>query len=109
MVIAICIAIMIAFKKIRNVKIKKIPTQDAVLLAKEFVDMFNNKSSLEDLNKISEEVIEMAIFYFKRYDFASYNCLFDAAKETSFMYQGNKYAHELIEDIIRKCISVHLS
>ena len=62
---------------------------------------------LDDMNQISEKVIEMVVLYFTKYDFVSYQCLLDAAKETSFMYQGKNYPHELVEDIIRKSVSVY--
>ena len=61
---------------------------------------FNNYD-LKKANELAEDMIEMAGRYWAKYDTASYLCLLRAAEETSFMYSGDKYPRDLVEELIR--------
>ena len=50
---------------------------------------------------MSEDLIDLAKLYWSKGDYDSYKRLLSAAEETSYMYQGDKYPHILVEDLIR--------
>ena len=70
-------------------------------VAASFVSAFRNQAGIEKLNKMSEDLIDLAQAYNDQGDLASYRKILEAAKETSFYYQGNKYPNELLEELIR--------
>ena len=70
-------------------------------VAEQYVSAFRNRVSIEQLNSMSEEMIELAKLYWGKGDYDSYKKILSAAEETSFMYQGDKYAHDLVEDLSR--------
>ncbi len=74
----------------------------AVSLAEQYLDTFKNAHSIQEMNNLSEDMIQMAGDLWARGDYEGYNVLLNAAKETSFMYQGSKYRHDLVEDLIRE-------
>ena len=57
---------------------------------------------MEEIEKLCRK-IQMCIRdrYWAKYDTASYLCLLRAAEETSFMYSGDKYPRDLVEELIR--------
>ena len=69
-------------------------------MVNEFTRAFNNYD-LKKANELAEDMIEMAERYWTKYDTASYLCLLRAAEETSFVYSGDKYPRELVEELIR--------
>ena len=81
-------------------KVKNEPDPGTVNLANEFTRAFNNYN-LKKANELAEDMIEMAGRYWAKYDTASYLCLLRAAEETSFMYSGDKYPRDLVEELIR--------
>lgn len=72
-------------------------------IAANYVKVFNDRNNwnLESFNKMSETLVTQAHMYWNKGDFESYNKLLSVAEETSFLYQGNKYPHDLVEDLIR--------
>ena len=70
-------------------------------VAAAFVSAFRNRASVEELNNMSEELVTLAQIYWNKGDFDSYKMILSAAEETSYMYQGDKYPHDLVEEIIR--------
>lgn len=80
---------------------QKQPDKLAVSLANQFVEAFNSRN-LSKTNDLAEDMIEMAGRYWAKYDTESFMCLLHAAEETSFMYSGNKYPRDLVEELIRK-------
>ncbi len=80
---------------------QKQPDQLAVSLANQFVEAFNSRN-LNKTNDLAEDMIEMAGRYWAKCDTESFMCLLHAAEETSFMYSGNKYPRDLVEELIRK-------
>lgn len=82
---------------------KEQPSEFAQGLANQYLMSFRNVS-IEKMDDLSEDLIEMAEMCLKKYDMASYKCLLNAAKETSYLYHGSKYSNELVEDIIRRLI-----
>lgn len=69
--------------------------------ATSFVTAFRDRVSTEKLNNMSEDLITLAQMYWSKGDFDSYKKLLSAAEETSYMYQGDKYPHDLVEELIR--------
>ncbi len=70
-------------------------------LATSFVSAFRDKASIEELNRMSEDLVELARIYWGKGDYDSYKKLLSAAEETSYMYQGSKYPNDLVEELIR--------
>lgn len=66
-----------------------------------FVAAFRDRVSIEKLNSMSEDLVALAQMYWNRGDYDSYKKLLSAAEETSYMYQGDKYPHDLVEELIR--------
>lgn len=78
----------------------KKPSENAISLANQFLNAFNNRN-MDRIDDLAEDMIEMAEMYWGKYDTESYTVLLNAAKETSYMYHGSKYRHDLLEELIR--------
>ena len=103
LILCVVVIVFVVLKRKQNMEIKeKQACQYAIELANKYVNAFNNREGIARLNSLSEDVIEMSAYYWAKYDIASYSCLLEAAKEISYMYQGNKYPHDLVEDLIRE-------
>lgn len=98
----IAILLIIWYKRPRKEIKEKQASQNAIELANQYINAFENRESIASLNDLSEDVIEMAVYYWTKCDIASYKCLLESAKEISYMYQGNKYRHDLVEELIRE-------
>ena len=70
-------------------------------VAANFVAAFRNHTGIEKLNEMAEDLVAFAQVYNDTGDLASYRKLLEAAKDTSYYYQGNKYPQALLEDLIR--------
>lgn len=71
--------------------------------AAEHIDEFKNNFSTEKLDRMSENLIRFAKDCWDSGDFDGYMKLLSADEETSYMYQGDKYSHELVEELVRNC------
>lgn len=83
-----------------TVKVKQ-PDENAVDLANRFLQSFYKREGIEELDRLSEQMIGLASIYAARRDAESYRCLLKAAEETSYLYHGNDYPNELVEDLMR--------
>ncbi len=70
-------------------------------VATSFVTAFRDRVPIEKLNSMSEDLVTLAQMYWNKGDYDSYKKLLSAAEETSYMYQGDKYPHDLVEELIR--------
>lgn len=80
--------------------VKSDPHADEI--ANRFVEAFQDKEvNTEKLNSMSEDLVSLSKMYWKKGDYESYKKLLSAAEQTSYLYQGDNYPHDLVEDLIR--------
>ena len=88
-------------KMFKGVIPNKQPDEVAKNLASQFTEAFNERN-YSRVNDLAEDMIEMARRYWEDNDTVSFMYLLSAAKETSYMYSGDRYPRDLVEELIRK-------
>ena len=89
------------FKSSKEEKINNSVNNNVQNLANKYVQTYFSKgTTVEQMDTLSEEVIEMALYCWRSNDTENYRILLSAAEETAYYYHGSKYSNTLVEDII---------